>query len=196
MRLHAGMIEVPSGVKKHVKMLIGDVPHQILSSDPKNIGGKGNWVARVEARNLFTGATVDISLRGGEKYEQIDTEWRNATYSYFSEGDHFFMDIETCEEMSVSTALVGELNDWLVQGASVAIEKYHGQCITIRLKEDIVSEIKSIRTFKGSYSHIRQKSGIDITLANGVEMRTLKSYLKEGDRVQIDPTTFEITGRA
>mmetsp|Transcript_15071 Transcript_15071/g.31500 ORF Transcript_15071/g.31500 Transcript_15071/m.31500 type:complete len:281 (-) Transcript_15071:51-893(-) len=184
------MVEVPGDLKKWMKILVDDAPCQILSHDPKNQGGKGRWISYTRLKNLITGVESDVTLKGGARYEQIDTTVKDAIYSYYNEAErsYVFLDSETFEEIMLTEDFLGEVTEWLTEEVVVELERYAGRCIKVGFKDDIVSEVATADYPSGN-------SGKQVvTLVNGLQ-KLGPLYLKQGDKVLVHPKTFEITSR-
>lgn len=190
------LMEVPGDIKKGLKILVDGIPCKVVQFESRNVGGKGKWTSEVRLLNMFTGQEVQKVLQGGTKYEEIATTRTEATYSYSNEGTYFFMDAETYEEFGLGRDVLGEVVDWLTEGALVSTNAFGGKYISITLKDDIAAQIASVQEFSNKGPDIRaQTGGQQVTLTNGITMRTLKAYIKQGDRVLIDKNTFEIKER-
>lgn len=192
-RSAGAIVQAPGDIKNGLKLIIDGQPYQILSFMSKKLG-KGVGITKCKVRHLITGATVDKNLQSGTKCDAIDTEWKDATYSYYSEDSnrYVFMDLETFEEMELPGEALDGNEDWLTDGITVDIETYNDDSkvhyINFRFKGDIIAEV-----VKASDSN-RQDGDQQVELDNGA-IKSAPGYIKVGDKVLIDAKNFNIKKR-
>eukprot|EP00929_Paragymnodinium_shiwhaense_P067860 TRINITY_DN34102_c0_g1_i1.p1 TRINITY_DN34102_c0_g1~~TRINITY_DN34102_c0_g1_i1.p1 ORF type:complete len:295 (-),score=68.63 TRINITY_DN34102_c0_g1_i1:149-955(-) len=186
-----GQISVPGDVKRGVKMLVDGAPVEVMEFEIHK-RGRGGSMVRMKLRNLISGASEQKNLGSGSKYEEIETMWKDATYSYHDDTtDEFvFLDSETFEEMRLGGKILGDFKDWIKDGQAVDMELYNDRVINFRNRADIIEEIIEVRQKTDSM----QKAHVTCVLANGVA-RQGPYYLNVGDKVLIHPDTYEITKR-
>jgi len=183
------MISIPGDIKNGIKMDIDGTPYQVVSFLSKKVG-KGVAITKAKVMDLYTGAIIEKSLQSGSKYEAIDTEWVDATYSYYDEGNsqYMFMNSETYEEIPLAASILGDSGEWLVEGNEVELESYAGTTIKFRFKGELILDIKEV------VDTGRSDGSVQAVLSNGVTKQG-PSYLKVGDKVLIDQDTFAIKKR-
>jgi elongation factor P len=182
-----GSITVPGDIKRGLKVIIDGVPSEILEFQQKKVG-KGVGIVKTKVRQALSGATVEKTLKSGDRLEEFETAWRAATYSYQDvENNAFmFMDSESFEELSLANDIIGESQDWLTEGMNVELEVYEGSVIQFRLKDDIIQEVTATSGTSGNTQLI--------TLANGNKMSG-PNYLQVGDKVLISKLNYQISKR-
>jgi len=111
-------------------------------------------------------------------FETIDTEWVDATYSYYNDAErnYVFMDTETFEEIELSSSVVGKAGEWLGDGQLVDVESFDGKWLTFRFKGEITAEVTGVEE-RG-----RNDGQNMITTANGITQAG-PGYIKVGDTV-------------
>jgi len=183
------MISIPGDIKNGIKMDIDGTPYQVVSFLSKKVG-KGVAITKAKVMDLYTGAIIEKSLQSGSKYEAIDTEWVDATYSYYDEGNsqYMFMNSETYEEIPLAASVLGDSGEWLVEGNEVELESYSGTTIKFRFKGELILDVKEILDTG------RSDGSVQAVLSNGVTKQG-PGYLKVGDKVLIDQDTFAIKKR-
>lgn len=184
-----GILQVPGDIKNGKTILLDGQPWVIKSFQSKKIG-KGVAITKCQVKNILTGAMVEKALKSGQKVEEVETVWSDATYSYYSEdtSNYVFMDTETFEESMLPQALLGDSSEWLTDGVLVEVEKYEDRYINFRFKGDIIIEVVSTTDTS------REDGDQQVVLANGVT-KAAPGYIKQGDMVLIDPNTFAIKKR-
>ena len=81
-------------------------------------------VIKIKAKNLRTGAIINLSLAGGEKVEDIRIE-KNQMSVLYDEGDAIvFMNNDTYEQISIPKSILGNQLNFLVPELLVEICTY------------------------------------------------------------------------
>jgi len=190
-RRAGSVIEIPSGLKKGLQMLVDDEPYEILDYSSKK-QGKGVAITKAKMKNMLTGSIVDKTLMQTKKYEEVETSWVQTTYSYPDDAtDEFvFMDSETFEELRIPTPVVGERAPWILDGMRVDLCLYEGKVIDFQIKDEIITKIVGVDGKKDSET----KNSIRVTLENGEQVNG-PFYLNVGDTVLIDSKNYQIQKR-
>src|ERR1041384_351081 len=81
--------------------------------------GKGGAFVRTRLKNLKTGAALEKTFRAGEKMEQAILERKPMNYLYSSDGEHFFMDMESFEQVGLPAAVLGDGAKYLKENTEV-----------------------------------------------------------------------------
>lgn len=154
----------------------------------------GQTLVRLKLRNLLTRAVFDKTFKAGEKFKEPDLETVPASYLY-SDGDgSHFMDQETFETHTLSSDMVGDALDFLLEGAIIQLHKFNGNPIGLELPAHVELEITYTEPgVKGDTS-----SGTvtkPATLETGIEIR-VPLFIKQGEKVRVSTETREFAGRA
>src|ERR1700722_12981728 len=76
----------------------------------------GQTLVRLKMRNLLTSAVLDKTFKAGEKFKEPDLQLVPVSYLY-SDGDgSYFLDQESFETLTLSSEVVGNALDVLVEG--------------------------------------------------------------------------------
>lgn len=186
---NAGVFKIPGDVKNGAKFLdpADGKPYEVQSFVSKKIG-KGIAKTTIQAKNIVTGASVQVAYGSGTTLEAIETTSLIGAYTYFdADGDSFmFMDTETYEEKAVPRAVMGQLGDWLTEGVNVYIEEYDGKPIFARLEPgtELIAEVEIAQGSTG-----RSDGDQQVTYTNGVT-QAAPAYIKAGDKVLINQREF------
>eukprot|EP00441_Pelagodinium_beii_P024210 CAMPEP_0197653244 /NCGR_PEP_ID=MMETSP1338-20131121/34940_1 /TAXON_ID=43686 ORGANISM="Pelagodinium beii, Strain RCC1491" /NCGR_SAMPLE_ID=MMETSP1338 /ASSEMBLY_ACC=CAM_ASM_000754 /LENGTH=225 /DNA_ID=CAMNT_0043228285 /DNA_START=23 /DNA_END=700 /DNA_ORIENTATION=+ len=184
----ADMAEAPGDIKTSLRIIYDGDPCMVLEFQSKRVG-KGVGKTGGKLKNCRNGAIVPFSMSSGSKWEKWEPTWSSGTYSYNDGGAYFFMDSESFEEVEVQAPLLGELTDWLKEGAEVKYELYEGQVVQVKLVDDVEMLITKVVQRKDNQKDCR------VELENGNQLFA-PSYFKEGDTMVIHKETFKILKRA
>ena len=66
-----------------------------------NKSGRGKASIRLKARNLRTGATIDMSFISGDRVQDVSLDHHNVQYLYNDGEFYYFMDQETFEQHAI-----------------------------------------------------------------------------------------------
>jgi elongation factor P len=190
----AALIEA-IGIKRKMFFEFEDAPYHCLGveiSTPTARGGQ--TLVRIKMRNLLTGNVFDKTFKAGDKFKEPDLVSVPATYLYSDSGGYHFMDQESYETLTLSTAMVGDGRDLLVDNVPVDIQKYNGNPIGIEFPPHVELTVTSTEpgvrgdTASGGVTKLA-------TLETGLEIR-VPLFIKEGERVKVHTETREFAGRA
>ncbi len=154
----------------------------------------GQTLVRLKMRNLLTNAVFEKSFKASDKFKDPDLDSVPASYLY-SDGDgSHFLDQESFETLTLTSGMVGDALDFLVEGAIIELRKYNGNPIGLDLPIFVELNIASTEPgVKGdSSSGSVTKSA---KLETGLEIR-VPLFIKEGERVKVSTESREFAGRA
>lgn len=155
--------------------------------------GRGGAVLRTKLRNLKTGALVDITFKGGDKFEAAALEKRTCSFLY-KEGTGFvFMDSHNFEQFNLSEEEVGERSRFLKEGGEVTILFYEGDPVNLDLP--IKMDFEVIHTEPGVRGDTAQGGSKPATLETGVVI-TVPLFVKIGDVIRINTVEGTYVERA
>ena len=70
--------------------------------------GRGGAVLRTKLRNIRTGAVIDITFKGSDKFEEAALERRVSSFLYSEADSYIFMDSTNFEQYQLSTEILGD----------------------------------------------------------------------------------------
>jgi elongation factor P len=190
----AALIEA-IGIKRKMFFEFEDAPYHCLGveiSTPTARGGQ--TLVRIKMRNLLTGNVFDKTFKAGDKFKEPDLVSVPASYLYSDSGGYHFMDQESYETLTLSTAMVGDGRELLVDNVLVDIQKYNGNPIGIEFPPHVELTVTSTEpgvrgdTASGGVTKLA-------TLETGLEIR-VPLFIKEGEKVKVHTETREFAGRA
>jgi len=154
--------------------------------------GKGGAVVRLKLKNLRSGATIERTVRSGEKLEDISLERKKLQYLY-NDGESFhFMDNSTYEQISVDKAYLGENVHFLQENMDVDILFYGEEIIGVQLPANVV--LKVTYTEQGIKGDTVSGTMKPATVETGATLQ-VPLFVEEGDMIKIDTRTGEYIQR-
>jgi elongation factor P len=154
----------------------------------------GQTLVRLKMRNLLTNAVFEKSFKASDKFKEPDLESVPASYLY-SDGDgSHFLDQESFETLTLTSAMVGDALDFLVEGAIIELRKFNGNPIGLDLP--VFVELAVAYTEPGVKGDSSSGSVTKTArLETGLEIR-VPLFIKEGERVKVSTESREFAGRA
>ena len=154
----------------------------------------GQTLVRLKVRNLLTQAVHDKTFKAGEKFKEPDLESVPASYLY-SDGDgSYFLDQGNFETLTLSTRMMGDSLDLLVEGTVIQLHKFNGNPIGLELPQLVeltVAEaepgVRGDTSSGGATKKAKLETGLEILVP---------LFIKQGEKVKITTETREFSGRA
>ena len=182
-------------IKRKMYFEFEDAPYHCLDRDISTTTARGGQtLVRLKMRNLITGAVFDKTFKAGDKFKEPDLASVPATFLYADGTGYHFMDQESFETLTLSSSMVGDGHDLLVDNVLIDIQKYNGNPIAIEFPPHVELTVKSTEpgvrgdTASGGVTKVA-------TLETGLEIR-VPLFIKEGERVKVHTETREFAGRA
>lgn len=143
-----------------------------------------NSIAKTRLRNLVTGQLLSESIRGGEKFAEVDLEQHPCTFLYGDGSRFHFMDNETFEQFEFSGGELGDdsgyLRDGLEEIRAILID---GRIVSIKLPPTVDLEvIETDPALKGATATAQLKPA---KLETGIIVQ-VPPYLSVGEKVRVD----------
>ena len=177
----------PGMVIEHQKRLW--VATKIQHTQP----GKGGAYLQVELKDLLSGSKLNERFRASENIERVRLDQKVHQF-LFAEGDMLtFMDMESFEQISLPSDIVGEPVIFLQDGMEVTVESHEGTVIGIELPLTVdISITECDPAVKGNSATARQKNA---TLETGLVIQ-VPEHISSGEVVRVDTTNGKFIRRA
>jgi elongation factor P len=171
-------------------IMIGSNP-MVVQKAEFNKSGRNASVVKMKLRNLLSGGGTETVYRADEKFDVIQLERKEVTYSYFSDPMYVFMD-EEFNQYDVEKENMEEALPYLEDGLACELTFYEGKAISVELPTSVVREVKYTEpAVKGDTSGKVMKPA---RLASGVEIQ-VPLFVTTGDNIEIDTRTGEYRRR-
>ena len=148
--------------------------------------GRGKATIRLKARNLRTGANIDLSFNSSDKVQDVALDHHNVQYLYSDEAHHHFMDLDTYEQPAVRSDVVGEASPYLLAGMELKLTFYSGVPLDIEIPltvEHTITEVDlAVRgdTATGVSTRAVTETGLEVQVP---------AFVNAGDKIWIDTRT-------
>jgi elongation factor P len=153
--------------------------------------GKGGAFVRTKLKHMKLGRVIDNTFRAGEKVELVDFDEKRMQYLYGDDRFHF-MDLETYDQMALTTEQVGDARDFLKENTEVEILFIDGSPVSVELPNFI--ELAVVKTEPGVRGDTASGGSKPATLETGAVIQ-VPLFLNEGDVVKVDTRSGEYLGR-
>ncbi|MFQ4139723.1 elongation factor P [Nodosilinea sp. PGN35] len=154
--------------------------------------GKGSAFVRTKLKNVKTGNTVEKTFRAGETVPQAVIEKKDMQHTYRDGEDLVFMDMETYEEVRLTTDEIGSQVKYLKEEMSVSVVSWNGQILEVELPNSIVLEVTQTDPgVKGDTATGGTKPAI---LETGAQVM-VPLFISIGERIKVDTRTDAYLGR-
>ncbi|HVF62802.1 MAG TPA: elongation factor P [Casimicrobiaceae bacterium] len=153
--------------------------------------GRNASVVKMKLKNLLSGTGTETVYRADEKFDVIQLEKKEATYSYFADPMYVFMDGDF-NQYDVEADNMGDAISYLEDGLACELTFYEGRAISVEMPNTVVRQITYTEpAVKGDTSGKVLKPA---KLATGLEVQ-VPLFVNTGDRIEIDTRTGEYKRR-
>lgn len=148
--------------------------------------GKGGAFMRVKLKNIKTQQVLDKTFRPGDKLDEAPVEERKLQNLYQTDNTFHFMDLESYEEISVPSNIIGDDVRFLQENLEVVGIFANNQVLKINLPIFIIAEITHTEPgLKGDSTKAGTKPA---TIDTGATMQ-VPLFIDVGDKIKIDTRT-------
>ncbi len=163
----------------------------VVQKTEYNKSGRNAAVVKMKMKNLLTGAPSESVYKADDKFEVVQLERKEVTYSYFSDPAYVFMDAEY-NQYDVDGENMEDALKYLEDGMACEVVFYEGKAISVELPNSVVREvIYTEPAVKGDTSGKVMKPA---KLATGFEL-PVPLFVDIGDKIEIDTRTDEYKAR-
>ena len=172
-------------------IMVGADPLVVQKSE-YNKSGRNAAVVKMKLKNLLSGAASEAVYKADDKFELVQLDKKEVTYSYFADPMYVFMDADYNQFEVEAENMVNALK-YLEDGLACEVVFYDGKAISVELPNSVVREvIYTEPAVKGDTSGKVMKPA---RLATGFEL-PVPAFVAIGDKIEIDTRTDEYRSRA
>ncbi len=155
--------------------------------------GKGAAFVKMKLKNLRTGSIVEKTYNSSVKLAKALVQRKPMQYLYQAGDTYSFMDMNTYEQVELSSDQIGEDLKYLKENLEVSLVYYGEELIGLNLPEKISYTItKSEPAVKGNTSQGAQK---DAELENGMIIK-VPLFIDEGESILVSTKDGKYVSRA
>ena len=150
--------------------------------------GKGGAFNQVELKSFTKGTKLNQRFRSSENVEKIQLEEKKFNFLYSNDGESFFMEPKTFEQISLKSNLLGKKSKLLTENLEVTISYLEDRPLSVDLPNNIECIIENTegvvkgQTAASSYKPAKLKNEIDIMV---------HPFIEEGDKIILDTRSLE-----
>ena len=170
-------------------IMIGKDP-MVVQRAEFNKSGRNASVVKMKLKNLLSGGGTETVYRADEKFDVVQLERKEVTYSYFADPMYVFMDTEF-NQHEVEKDNMGDALNYLDDGLPCEIVFYDGKPISVTLPNSVVREITTEPAVRGDTSGKVLKPA---KIATGLVVN-VPLFCESGDKIEIDTRTGEYRNR-
>ncbi len=171
-------------------VMIGKDPMVVLKAE-YNKSGRSSAVVKMKLKNLLSNSGTESVYKADDKFEVVQLEKKECTYSYFSDPMYVFMDTEY-NQFEVEAENMGDALVYLDDGLVAEVVFYDGRAISVELPNSVVREIDTDPAVRGDTSGKVMKPA-RIKPTNHEILVPL--FCESGDKIEIDTRTNEYRRR-
>jgi len=155
--------------------------------------GKGGAFAQLEMKEIHDGTKLNERFRSEDKLEKAHVEPRQMQYLYLDGESYIFMDLETYEQIQLTSEDLTGQAGYLLPNVEIQINFHNGNPIGIELPATVTLEIADTESVvKGQTAASSAKPAI---VETGLRVM-VPPFVSVGDRVRVNTDTGEYMERA
>ena len=155
--------------------------------------GKGAAFVKMKVRNLRTGSTTEKSFNSGTKLDKAMIEKKPMQFLYASGDSYNFMNMDTYEQIELTSEQLGEEAKFLKEGLNVDLSFYNGELLGVILPDKV--ELKVVHTEPAVKGNTTNNATKDAELESGLVIR-VPLFVEENDVVIVSTSTGKYDSRA
>ena len=174
-------------------VMVGKDP-MVIQKTEYNKSGRNAAVVKMKLKNLLNGINTETVYKADDKFEDIQLDRKEVTYSYYADPMYVFMDPEF-NQYEVTGEELGDLLPWIQDGMEDVCDAvfYEGKVISVTPPNSIIREVTYTEpAVRGDTSGKVMKTA---KLANGTELQ-VAAFVEIGQKIIIDTRTGEYKSRA
>ena len=171
-------------------VMIGKDPMVILKAE-YNKSGRSSAVVKMKLKNLLSNSGTESVYKADDKFEVVQLEKKECTYSYFSDPMYVFMDGEY-NQFEVEAENMGDALVYLDDGLTAEVVFYDGRAISVELPNSVVRAIETDPAVRGDTSGKVMKPARILPTKHEI---MVPLFCESGDKIEIDTRTNEYRRR-
>jgi len=165
---------------------------KIVECQHVNPGNKRAFV-RTLFKNVQDGRTVERTIRGDEKFDEVLPDARDMQLLYRDDDGLHFMDTATFDQVTLLAESIGDAAGYVRDQETIRVDFHDGRPIGVELPASVVLKISETEPgVRGdSVSNVMKPAMLETGLQVKVPL-----FVGPGEKVKVDTRTGEYLGRA
>ena len=173
-------------------VMIGSDAMVVLKAE-YNKSGRNSAVVKMKFRNLLAAGNMESVYKADDKFDVVQLDRKEVTYSYFADPMYVFMDADY-NQFEDEADMMGDALHYLADGMPCEVVFYNEKAISVELPTTLVREIIYTEpAVKGDTSSGKVLK--TAKLGTGFELQ-VPLFCGIGDKIEIDTRTNEYRSRA
>jgi elongation factor P len=171
-------------------IMVGNDPLVVQKAE-YNKSGRNAAVVKMKLKNLLSGTASEAVYKADDKFEVVQLERKEVTYSYFADPMYVFMDAEY-NQYDIEAENMTDALKYLEDGMPCEVVFYNDKAISVELPTSVVREVTYTEpAVKGDTSGKVMKPA---RITTGFELQ-VPAFVEIGDKIEIDTRTDEYRNR-
>ena len=150
--------------------------------------GKGGAFAQVEMKSVNRNTKLNERFRSSDTVEKASLDEIKFSYLYEDEGDYYFINPKTFEQINIKKDIIGEKGKLLTENLEVDISFYNESPLSVEMPNQVTCKVKTTDVaLKGQTVSSSYKPA---TLDNGINIQ-VPPFIESEDEIIVDTRTIE-----
>lgn len=145
--------------------------------------GKGGAFVRMKLRQVKSGAVVDRTFRGGEKFDDVRLERNKMQFLYESGDEYHFMNNQTYDQVALTREFIGDDVQYLKENLEIDVLIFEGSPVTCEIPNFVALRI--VKTDPGLKGDTASGGTKPATLESGAVVQ-VPLFIQEGEVIKVD----------
>ncbi len=155
--------------------------------------GKGSAFMKTKLKNMRTGGTVERTFNTNVKFEKANITRSNVQYLYNTGDTYYFMNMETYEQLELSSEQVGDDKYYLIENSTVDVVQYEGELLGIVLPDKVEFTVTQTEpAVKGNTTNNALK---DAYVETGLLVR-VPLFIEQGEKILVTTADGKYSSKA
>ena len=155
--------------------------------------GRSGAVLRTKLKNLISGATIQRTFSGSEKFNEVQIDRKKVQYLYLDNGRYYFMDQNDYTQFDLPAEDLGNNVNYLKDGEVVQFQFYGERPINLDLP--VKMDFLVTEASEGLKGDTASGSTKVVTIETGLKVN-VPLFIKQGDLIRINTTDGSYVERA
>ncbi len=171
-------------------IMLGKEPMVVQKADFSK-SGRNASVVKMKMRNLLTDAPSEGVYRADEKFDVVNLDRKEVTYSYYADPSYVFMDGEY-NQHEVDKENMGDALNYLEEGMACEVVFYNDKPISVAIPQSLERDIE--------YTEPAVRGDTSGKVLKPAKLKTgfivqVPLFCSTGDKIEIDTRTGEYRRR-